>query len=258
MERRDMSLLGTQISDGIATLTLRHPPLNILTRALLAELREELARLGAVPDLRVLLLAAEGRHFSAGADVGEHLPPTYRELIPEVAGTMERLAAFPLPVIAAVRGRCLGGGFELVQAADMIVAGEGATFGQPEIALAVTAPIACVLLPRRTTPGAAAELLFTGDPITARRAFELGLVQRVVPDERAETEAAELATRCARHSAAALRATKRTLCETAAAPRAEALRAAARLYVNDLMRAEDPAEGLGAFLDKRSPVWRHR
>jgi cyclohexa-1,5-dienecarbonyl-CoA hydratase len=171
---------------------------------------------------------------------------------------MEALAAFPLPVIAAVRGRCLGGGFELVQACDLIVAGEGASFGQPEIALAVSAPIACVLLPRRTTPGAAAELLFTGDAISAARAFELGLVQAVVPDERVETEALALAKRCARHSAAALRATKRTLRDTAHAPLGEALHLAAGIYVNDLMRSEDPLEGLQAFLSKRPPVWRHR
>lgn len=253
-----MNHVGLQRADGVATLTLRHPPLNILTRAMLAELREVLHHLADDEELRALVVAAEGRHFSAGADVGEHLPPSYESLIPEVAATMEQLAAFPLPTIAAVRGRCLGGGFELVQATDVIVAGEGASFGQPEIALAVTAPVACALLPRRVAPGVAAEMLFTGDPIDAARAFALGLVQRVVPDERVEAEAGAIAARCARHSATALRATKRTLRETAALPRAEALRAAASLYVHELMRAADPLEGLGAFLEKRAPVWSHR
>jgi len=258
MEKRDMSLIGTETSDGVATLTLRHPPLNILTRAMLGDLRAALASLARIPDLRALCVTAEGRHFSAGADVGEHLPPVYRELIPEVAETMERLADFPLPVVAAVRGRCLGGGFELALAADVIVAGEGASFGQPEIVLGVTAPIACVLLPRRTSAGAAAELLFTGEAIPARRALELGIVTRVVADERVEAEALALARRCALHSAVALRATKRSLAETAFAPRAQALRAAAAIYVDDLMHAADPLEGLGAFLEKRSPEWRHR
>jgi cyclohexa-1,5-dienecarbonyl-CoA hydratase len=253
-----MSFLRTSTEDGVATLTLDHPPLNILTRAVMTELREELARLAREPALRVLCLAAAGRDFSAGADVREHLPPEYAELIPEVAETMEALAAFPLPVIAAVQGRCLGGGFELAQAADLIVAGESASFGQPEIALGVTAPFASVLLPRRAVWGAAAELLFTGDPIPAARARELGIVQRVVPDDSLAAESRALALRCACHSAPALRATKQTLRSAAALPVAEGLRVAADLYVRDLMRAEDPIEGLRAFLEKRPAVWKHR
>ena len=107
-----MNLLKLGVEDGIATLTLAHPPLNILTRAVMAELREALQRLAHTSDLRTLLITAEGRHFSAGADVGEHLPPAHRELIPEFLRTLEAVAAFPLPVIAGVRGRCLGAGFE--------------------------------------------------------------------------------------------------------------------------------------------------
>ena len=253
-----MHLHRTDVADGIARLTLAHPPLNILTRSLMREIRDALADLADVHDLRCLLLTAEGRHFSAGADVGEHLPPQYRELIPEVVATVEALASFPLPVVGAVRGRCLGGGWELAQGCDVLVAGESAQFGQPEIALAVTAPVACVLLPRRTHAGLAAELLFTGRPISAARALAAGLVQHVVPDEQAEAHALELAQSIARHSAVALRDTKRTLRVTAPAPRHQALRAASDIYVEDLMSREDPVEGLGAFLDKRSPAWRHR
>lgn len=253
-----MNLLKESFEDGIATLTLAHPPLNILTRALLGELRQTLTALASAPELRALVIAAEGRHFSAGADVGEHLPPTHHELIPEFMTTLELLATFPLPTVAAVRGRCLGAGFELVQACDMIVAGESATFGQPEIQLAVTAPVACVLLPRRTTRGHAAEMLFGGEAIDASRAFAIGLVQRVVPETRAEEHALCLARRCARHSAAALRATKRTLLETADLPRAAAFQRAGQIYVNELMTAADPVEGLEAFIARRTPVWRHR
>ena len=253
-----MSPLQLVQDDGVATLSLDHPPLNILTRALLAELREALDRLRSSPATRVLLVTARGRHFSAGADVGEHLPPTHRELIPEFLRTIEALASFPLPVLAAVRGRCLGAGFELAQACDLIVAAEDATFGQPEIALAVTAPAACALLPRRTTHGNAAELLYGGDSMDAARAFAIGLVQRVVPEPKLEEQALALAKRFARHSAAALRATKASLRAAAGVPLAEALRRAGDIYVNELMAASDPVEGLEAFLAKRPPVWRHR
>lgn len=245
-------------ADGVARLTLRHPPLNILTRAVLEELNEALAGLETRPELRVLLLEAGGRHFSAGADVGEHLPPRHRDLIPGFLATIQRLLRFPAPVIAAVRGRCLGGGFELVQAADLVVAAESAAFGQPEIALGLVAPAACALLPTLIAPALAAELVLTGEPIDARRAFERGLVARVVPDADLERTAIELASRMARHSAAALRLTKRALRAGADAARAEALATAGRLYLGDLMSTHDALEGLHAFLEKRAPEWTHR
>ncbi len=250
--------IRTEVADGVATLTLDSPPLNILTRAMLAELRAALATLAADPGLRALVVRAAGRHFSAGADVGEHLPPGHRELIPEFLDTIEALAAFPLPVIAAVRGRCLGGGFELAQAADVIVAGEGATFGQPEILLGVTAPAACVLLPRLARGGFAAELLYTGEAVSASRAHAGGLVAHVVADDAAEAEATALARRMAKHSAATLRAAKRTVAEGARLPRTEALRAAARTYEEVVMRTEDALEGLAAFMEKRPATWRNR
>ncbi|HEX7079011.1 MAG TPA: enoyl-CoA hydratase-related protein [Candidatus Eisenbacteria bacterium] len=251
-------LVRTGIAEGVATLTLDHPPLNIMTRALVRELGAAVGSLAAREDLRALVITAAGKHFSAGADVGEHLPPSYRDMIPEFVSTIGAVAAFPVPVIAAVRGRCLGGGFELAQAADLIVAGEGASFGQPEIALGVTAPAACALLPRLVARGVAAELLFTGDAWSARRAHEVGLVQRLTADDRVEAEAATLAARCARLSAAALRLTKRTMTAAAGGGLGTALRAAQAIYLDELMRTEDAVEGLTAFLQKRPPSWSHR
>ncbi len=250
--------LRTAYGEGIATLTLCHPPLNILTRAMLAELRGAMERLSRERDLRVVVLAAEGRHFSAGADVGEHLPPQFRDLIPEFVASVRMIAEFPAPVVAAVRGRCLGGGFEVAQAADLIVCGESATFGQPEIVLGVLPPAACALLPRRCGPALAAELVFGGEAIDARRAREGGLVARVVPDDRVEAEAADLAGRIARHSDAALRLTKRALRAGLSADRGEALAAAESIYVNELMQTEDAVEGLRAFLEKRTPMWKNQ
>ena len=125
--------LKVTIADGIATLTLSNPPVNILTRAVLGELREQVRALMDQRDVRVLLLGADGKHFSAGADVGEHVAPTYQDLIPEFVETIRVLWECPIPIVAAVRGRCLGGGFEIVQPADAVVAGESAMFGQPEI-----------------------------------------------------------------------------------------------------------------------------
>src|SRR5512134_1011454 len=120
---------------GIGTITFAHPPLNILTQALLDDLRLRLALLADERTLRVLILEADGGDFSAGADVAEHLPPRFPSMISGFLETVRAIAEFPLPVIAGVQGRCLGAGFEIAQAADLVVAGEGATFGQPEILL---------------------------------------------------------------------------------------------------------------------------
>jgi cyclohexa-1,5-dienecarbonyl-CoA hydratase len=246
------------VADGIAQLTLCHPPVNILTRAVLREVRSHLAELRADHSLRVLLLRADGKHFSAGADVGEHLPPVFAEMIPEFTATIRDLWDFPLPVIAAVRGRCLGGGFELVQPADAIVAGVGAQLGQPEICLGVFPPAACALLPRLVGPGRASRIVLGGDPLTAEDARAMGLVAQVVPDDEVDTAALALAGRWARHSAAALRVTKRALRAATDRPVAEALDATERIYVDDLMATHDAVEGLGAFLGKRQPAWVHQ
>jgi cyclohexa-1,5-dienecarbonyl-CoA hydratase len=244
--------------DGIGRLVLDRPPLNILTRELMANLRAKLSELESEESLRVLVLQAEGKHFSAGADVGEHMPPEFEELIPEFIDTVKAIYEFPLPVIAAVRGRCLGGGFELAIAADMVVAGEGAAFGQPEIVLGVFPPAACAMLPALTHASAAAEIVLTGDAISAQEAAQVGLVQRVVADDQVDEAALKLAGRIARHSGAAVRATKRALRAGMGVRVREALAEAGRIYIENLMATEDAVEGLRAFLDKRQPVWKHR
>lgn len=254
-----MSEVAVRVSadGGIGRVVVDHPPVNVLTRAVLAELREALRRLARERELRVLALSARGKHFSAGADVAEHMPPVFRELIPEFVETVRAVAEFPLPVVAAVQGRCLGGGCELAAAADIVIAAEGASFGQPEIKLAVFPPAACVMLPGRSSWGLASELLFTGEPISAAQAHAAGLVRRVVPDGELEAALEEMVQRIARHSAAALRLTKRCVRQAWAAQR-EALDEAARLYLEDLMATEDAVVGLAAFLEKRTPVWRHQ
>ncbi|HZD05783.1 MAG TPA: enoyl-CoA hydratase/isomerase family protein, partial [Longimicrobiales bacterium] len=101
--------VSAKVDGGIARVVLDHPPLNILTRELMGELRARLGELAGESSLRVVVLGAEGRHFSAGASVEEHLPPAWEAMIPEFVDTVRTVHDFPLPVVAAVRGRCLGG-----------------------------------------------------------------------------------------------------------------------------------------------------
>lgn len=250
-------MLRTLIDPGVVTITLNEPPANLLTRAVLAALRAQLASLAADERSRALVLRAEGRHFSAGASVQEHLPGEFETMIPEFTATILALHHFPLPVIAAVRGRCLGGGFELAQAADVVIAAEDAVFGQPEIHLGVFPPAACALLPLRVRPALAAELIFTGEALTAQQALEAGIAAHVVPAAALDDAAYGMASEMARHSAAALRAAKRAL-RAASVDVEPALERAADIYTNELMRTADAVEGLRAFLEKRPPKWSHR
>ena len=250
-------MISIHHDDGIARLILHAPPLNILTRSILQELCTALQTVRGYAGVRVLLLQAEGEHFSAGASVEEHLPGEFREMLKDFEAAVLALHAFPLPVIACVQGRCLGGAFELVQAADLIVAAEDAKFGQPEINLGVIAPIACALLPSRIGAARAAELLFTGDPLTAEAAAAEGLVTRVVPRASLHDEAVALAQRIARRSAAALRLTKEAL-RRAAGSVEPGIAAASAVYADQLMTTHDALEGLQAFVQKRTPQWSHR
>lgn len=248
---------ATMVESGIGRIVLDHPPLNILTGDILRRLAAELRALAEQSDLRVLLLTATGKHFSAGADVGEHLPPHHLSLIPLFLDTVARLDAFPVPVVAAVRGKCLGGAFELIQAADLIVAGEGASFGQPEILLGVFPPAACVLLPQRLPSALVSRIIYQGESITAADALRGGLAARVVPDEMVDEAALEEARRLTRHSAAALRSAKRAVQGARGIAAAAALREAGHIYLHELMETHDAVEGLRAFTEKRQPVWRH-
>ncbi len=243
--------------EGVAHVVLDAPPLNLLTRGVMDNLREAMTALAHEADLRVVLLEAEGPHFSAGASVAEHLPGEVDDMIPEFMATVHAISSFPLPVVAAVQGRCLGGAFELVLAADVVLAAESALLGVPEIRLGVFPPAACVQLARRASSSLTAELLYTGDPLGTAALAAAGLVSRVVPDEQLRDEAVAFACRIARNSAAALRATKQALA-LAQPSTDEAMAAVSRLYLDQLMTTADAVEGLTAFMEKRPPQWRHR
>lgn len=248
--------VDVEIRDGIAHVVLNDPPLNILTRGLLGRLRDTLEAHRDDPTVRVLVVSAEGKHFSAGASVEEHLPGHCEEMIPEFMETILTVDRFPVPVIFAVQGRCLGGALELVLAGDMIVAAEGALFGVPEIQLGVLPPAACVQLPLLAPAGVAAELVYTGTPVDAETAHRAGLVLRVVPPADLLGEAMALADVIAARSGAALREAKRAV-RAGRGDLGDRMDAVTRIYLEDLMATADATEGLASFMEKRQPEWSH-
>ena len=243
--------------DGqVARVALAAPKANIVDQAMMAALAAALEDLRNRPQLKVMILTAEGPHFSFGASVQEHLPEHIRAMLPRFSGLLSQLLEVPAITLAAVRGQCLGGGFELAMACDFIIAEEGAQFACPEIKLAVFPPAAAVLLPPRIGASRAAELVLTGAAWSATQAATAGLVVRTTPrgqlDAIVDTWIRDLFLA---RSPVALRYGVRAARLPLRRAMREDLPQLERTYLDELMAEPDAVEGLRAFLEKREPNW---
>jgi cyclohexa-1,5-dienecarbonyl-CoA hydratase len=242
-----------------AAFRFHHPKGNILTCEMLAALRAGLENISQNPHLKLVTIEGEGPEFSFGASIYEHVPHEIERALRELHGLVVDLLEMPALTAAIVRGRCLGGGFELAMACDLIFAAEDAVFGVPEIKLGVFPPVASVLLPARIGLSRAMPAIVTGEPAPARDWQDAGLLTRVVPADALDAEVERWFERhlvpksaaALRHAAVAARsATLETVRTT--------LPAVERLYLEDLMQTHDAVEGVDAFLEKRPPHWNDR
>ncbi|MCI0463378.1 MAG: enoyl-CoA hydratase, partial [Gemmataceae bacterium] len=180
-----MQGLVSEAEGGVVRLTLNRPEKrNALSRELLGQLQEALNRIAADATARVVVLAARGPVFCSGHDLSEMVgcsESTYRDLFTVCAQVMYQLRRLPQPVIARVHGMATAAGCQLVAACDLAVAAEGALFATPGVKIGLFCTTPMVPLVRAIPPKAALEMLLTGKPITAQRALEVGLVNRVVP-----------------------------------------------------------------------------
>jgi cyclohexa-1,5-dienecarbonyl-CoA hydratase len=242
-----------------ARFHVSHPKGNILTLETIRALRAGLETIGDHPHLRLVSLHGEGEDFSFGASIQEHQKEQIATALPEMHALILDLLELPAPTAAVVRGRCLGGGFEIALACDVILASEDSVFGLPEITLGVFPPAACVLLPARAGLGRAIEAILTGELEPASAWAERGVVRVIGPSHQLEVRVDEWFDRhLSVKSAAALRhacvASRHALLHQvrAALPELE------RLYLTELMRTHDASEGVEAFIAKRTPDWQDR
>lgn len=242
--------------DGaLLRLRLARPKANLCDAEMIGALQTALDAHRATRGLRGVLLDHEGPHFSFGASVEEHRKEQARAMLAAFHGLFRQLARLAIPTCAIVRGQCLGGGLELASYCTFVVATPDARLGQPEIKLAVFAPMASLLLPWRVGGGAALELCVTGRTIDAAQALRIGLVNAVTEDP--EAWVAALYSEALRPaSASSLRFAER-------AARAELLRRLEhelpqleRLYLDELMATHDANEGIAAFIERRLPQLR--
>ncbi|MGY1637640.1 crotonase/enoyl-CoA hydratase family protein [Geodermatophilus sp. SYSU D00742] len=244
--------------DGVQVITINRPEAkNALTRAVAEAVAAAVDELDASDELRVGVLTGAGGSFSAGMDLKAFL----RGETPAIEGRgLCGITQTPprKPFIAAVEGWALAGGFELVLACDLVVAAEDARFGVPEVRRALVAAAGgALLLPRRVPANVAMEMLLTGDPLSARRAAEVGLVNRLTPTGGALDGALELAAGIAANGPLALAVTKQIARSSADWTTAEGWARQAEL-LEPVFTSEDAREGATAFAEKRAPVWRGR
>ena len=247
--------------EGVGLVTIdRQDALNALSFDLLDELADALESLDGDPACRAIVLTGAGtRAFAAGADIRELAGQTPVRLAAEDRfSSWNRIDAIRAPLIAAVRGFALGGGCELAMACDMIVAGEDAEFGQPEIRLGVMPGAGGTQrLTRAIGKARAMELILTGRTLPAREAETMGLVARVVPSEVTLDAALELAGRIADQAPLAVAAAKEAIKAAAELPLSAGLEFERRAFFL-LFGSDDQREGMSAFVDKRVPHWTGR
>lgn len=176
----------TSALDGAALrLKLNRPKANIVDAEMIAALDAALSASADDKDLVAVLIEAEGKHFSFGASVEEHLPESCAEMLGSLHALVKRMLNYPVPVLVAVRGQCLGGGLEVAMAGHMIYAMADSNLGQPEMMLGVFAPAASCLMPERMGQSKAEDLLYSGRSMSGADAQAAGLVDVLAEDPEA-------------------------------------------------------------------------
>ncbi|HET8576860.1 MAG TPA: enoyl-CoA hydratase-related protein [Methylomirabilota bacterium] len=248
-------MVSLAVADRVAVLSMERPPVNAMSRAFMDELEAGLSRAAADPAVRVIIITSTlPGMFSGGADIREleGLDAVgCADFIALGQGLFGRIGELAKVIIAAINGVCVGGGMELSMACDLRIAAESARFGQPEVNLGVVSGWGGTQrLPRLVGETRGLELLLLGEQIGADAALTMGLVNRVVPDDRLMAETTALAHKLAAKSPVALAKVKEAVHRGLPRPLADGLREEARCYM-EAYGSDDAKEGIRAFLEKR-------
>jgi len=248
--------IQTDLKDGVATLTLNRPPVNVLNIEMMEEINTYLEGLKKESNLKLLVIQAAGKAFSAGVDVGEHLGDLVYKMIEVFHKMFRSMDALKVPSIAVVNGSALGGGCELALYCDMVIAAEKSKFGQPEIQVGVFPPIAALVFPRMIGRKKAMELILSGDIISAQEALAMGLINKVVPEASLADEVNGFIEKFKKLSGVVLKLAREATLAGLNDDVDQGLKVIEKIYLERLMKTEDAMEGLRAFLEKRKPAWK--
>lgn len=258
-EGADSPILLIDRSAGVATLRLNRPSArNALSVALMSALEEALADLAGEPEIRSVILSAEGPAFCAGHDLKEmkeHGERDFHErLFVQCSRVMTAIVRLPQPVIAAVHATATAAGCQLVASCDLAIAGASARFATPGVNIGLFCSTPMVALSRTVARKHAMEMLLTGEMVSAHRAAEIGLVNRVVPDADLSAEVSGVAARIASKSGRVLKIGKEAFYRQLEMDLDSAYRYTSEVMTENRM-TPDAEEGIGAFLEKRAPTW---
>lgn len=253
----DYQYFNLDITGGVATVTMNLPPLNVMDNPMMAEFNTLLDGLVGDDRLSAIVIAAEGKAFSAGVDVSDHTEDKVRDMIERFHGIFRRLASTDAITIAAVQGAALGGGCELACFCDVVLASDRAKFGQPEVHVGVFPPVAAAILPWRVGLGKAIELVALGATISSSEAYDIGLVNQVFARDEFDDKVQAYIDGIRGLSRPVVRMAKRATMVGLRADAMSRLEEAEKIYLDELMQLHDAHEGIAAFMEKRTPEWSH-
>ena len=247
-----------QVDGPVARLTLQRPEHNLLNEQMLRELARGLEAAAQNRAVKIIVLDAAAKVFCAGVDISEYMGERAFSMLDAFHAACIAMVEAVQPVLVVVDGAALGGGAELVAFGDMVLATPRARFAVPEITIGMFPPLASTMFPHIVGPKRALELILTGEAISAERARDLGLVNRLVPEAQLQAAVTELTAKIAAQSGAVLSVAKRAVVGGIGVPLREAMQNSINIFLNELYRLEDSREGLRALLEKRKPQWKNR
>ena len=255
-----MSVISLKKEGHVAVLSVVRPEaLNALSREIVDEMDVVLEELKKDSDIYCLIFHSE-KNFAAGADIKKMADCNEEEAKAFCFSPVyDKIAEFPIPTIAAIEGYALGGGFELALCADIRIAGESAKVGFPEVTLGIFPGAGgTIRAPKLIGPALAMELIFTGEQITAQRALDMGLVNRVVPDEAVLDETMKMAGKIAKRGPVAVRMVKDVIIKGLQMGDVKDGTAYEAQQWAKLFNTYDQKEGMHAFMEKRRPSFENR
>jgi cyclohexa-1,5-dienecarbonyl-CoA hydratase len=245
-------------TNNIGKITFNNGPLNILTISMMEQINKALEGFLEDESLKAVIFDHNGKAFSAGVDVGDHMGDKASKMIKEFHGIFRKLNKLKCPTIASIKGAALGGGCEIAIFCDIVLTSDKAKFGQPEIKVGVFPPIAVLAFPQIIGNKKAFELIILGEIIDANEAYRLGISNYVFPIESYDQEFAKFIDSFNDLSTIVLQYTKKAIVKALGINFEVKLDEIEEFYLKELMSTYDANEGLKAFLEKRPPNWQNR
>ena len=247
-----------ETSDSVATIPFARPKHNVFNIDMMNLFCDILEDLSNDSEIKCLVIKGQGSSWCAGVDVGDHKPEMADQMITTFNRSLLLLEGLQMPTVAAVHGACLGGGMEYAIACDVIIAGESAKFGQPEVRLGFLPPYAAIRLPQLVGPAKAIEICCSGKVYSAETARSMGFVSQTVPDDQFAAAVDDWIEDIRASSPLILRLNKQAVTQHLGMSTPDMLQSVGNLFLNTLMKTEDTLEGIASFYEKRKPRWKNK